>query len=259
MKELILITGASSGIGMEISKILAARGHDLIITARRQERLDRLQAELQAKYNVKVHTCSADLSSAENATKFYKDITAKGLEVTMLVNNAGFGEYGDFFETPLDSELAMIQLNISSLVALTKLFGQDMKSRKRGAILNVGSLLSFFPFPYYAVYAATKAFVLSFSEAIRSELSDSNIRVSVLCPGPTETEFTSDAMLSTNSYKNMKMEGALSVAQKGADLLLHKNTTAVTGFMNKVVASTPRFSPRWLTLKINKHMASQSN
>lgn len=259
MKELILITGASSGIGSEMAKILASRGYDLIITARRKDRLDHLKTELQAKYNVAVHIFLADLSDVTNASKLYKDIRGKGLKVTMLVNNAGFGEYGDFTRTLLEKELDMIHLNISSLVVLSKLFAQEMKSQKRGSILNVGSLLSYFPFPYYAVYAASKAFVLSFSEAIRAELEGTNVRVSVLCPGPTETEFTSAQMLSTNSYKSMKMEGARSVALKGVDLLLNKNTSTVVGFMNKVVASTPRFSPRWMTLKINKHMASQAS
>ncbi|MEM7297183.1 MAG: SDR family oxidoreductase [Bacteroidota bacterium] len=257
MKELILITGASSGIGLEMAKILASRGYDLIVTARRKDRLDSLKSELQAKYNVSVHVFLADLSNVDNASKLYREIKTRGLKVTMLVNNAGFGEYGDFTKTILEKELEMIQLNISSLVILSKLFAQDMRSQEHGSILNVGSLLSYFPFPYYAVYAASKAFVLSFSEAIRAELQGTNVRVSVLCPGPTETEFTSAQMLSTNSYKNMKMEGANAVASKGVDLLLNKNTSSVVGFMNKVVANTPRFSPRWMTLKINKHMASQ--
>lgn len=258
MQELILITGASSGIGSEMAKILAEKGHNLILTARRKNKLEELKSELEAKYNVSVHIFPADLSRTENAKKLHSDIGAKKLKPTMLVNNAGFGKYGAFEETDLDRELQMIQLNISSLVVLTKLFLQDMKHQNRGSILNVGSLLSFFPFPYYAVYAATKAFVLSFSEAVRTELSDTRIVVNVLCPGPTDTEFTSDEMLSTNSYQSMKMEPAQKVAEKGVKMLLYKNTTTVSGLMNKLVASTPRFSPRWLTLKINKHMASQS-
>ena len=259
MKELILITGASSGIGTEMAMQLAKKGHDLILTARRKDRLEKMKAELEAKHGVAVHVFVSDLSSTENAKKLMRDIKAKHLTPTMLVNNAGFGEYGDFTESNLDLELDMIQLNISSLVTLTKLCIHDMKAVNRGSILNVASLLSFFPFPYYSVYAATKAFVLSFSEAIRSELSNTGIAVNVLCPGPTDTEFTDQRMLNTNSYQSMKMEPADEVAAKGVHMLLNKNTTAISGFMNKVVAFTPRFSPRWLTLKINKHMASQAN
>lgn len=259
MKDLILITGASSGIGMELTKILASKGYDLVLTARRKDRLDQLKAELQARHNVNVHPFPMDLSNADNAVRLYDQIRSKGLRVTMLVNNAGFGDYGAFTETSLSKEMDMIHLNISSLVTLSKLFGKDMSERKYGSILNVGSLLSFFPFPYYSVYAATKSFVLSFSEAIRTEFANSGVRVSVLCPGPTDTEFTSDKMLNTNSYQSMKMESATTVALKGVDLLLNKNTSSVVGFLNKVVASTPRFSPRWMTLKINKHMASQIN
>ncbi len=257
MKELILITGASSGIGYEMAKLLASKGHDLILTARRKDKLEMLRTELEAKYSNNVYVFTADLSNVTNAKQLYRDIKTSSLRVTMLVNNAGFGQYGPFDESSLEKEIEMINLNISSLVTLTKLFVSDMKEENRGSILNVGSLLSFFPFPYYSVYAASKAFVLSFSESIRSELAATNIRVNVLCPGPTDTEFTSDEMLKTNSYKSMKMESAKKVGKKGVDLLLRKNSTSITGFMNNVVANTPRFSPRWLTLKINKHMASQ--
>ncbi|MEO1256612.1 MAG: SDR family oxidoreductase, partial [Bacteroidota bacterium] len=205
MQEVILITGASSGIGYDMAKVLAKKGYNLAITARRKDRLERLQAELQAKHNVNIHVFTADLSKTENAKKLYKEVRSKGLVISKLVNNAGFGGYGAFSQTNLETELDMIQLNISSLVCLTKLALEDMKEANKGSILNVGSLLSFFPFPYYAVYAATKAFVLSFSEALRSELSETKISVSVLCPGPTETEFTDEKMLNTNSYKSMKM------------------------------------------------------
>ena len=164
MKEQVLITGASSGIGYEMSKLLAASGYDLIVIARRKERLEALKVELQAKYGVDVHVVIADLSIPGKAKEIYDNIKSKKLNVTKLVNNAGFGEYGDFTETSLERELEMIQVNIAALVELTKLFSKDMKDRHEGSILNVGSLLSFFPFPYYAIYAATKSFVLSFSE-----------------------------------------------------------------------------------------------
>lgn len=257
MKDLVLITGASSGIGMEMSKTLASKQYDLVLTARRKDRLDQLKVALEAKYGIKVHVIVSDLGNSENAKSLFEAIKKKGLAVTMLINNAGFGAYGSFQEISLDKELEMIQLNISSLVVLTKLFATEMKERNYGRIMNVGSILSFFPFPYYSVYAATKAFVLSYSEALREELSGTNVSVTVLCPGPTDSEFASEKMLSTNAYQSFKPMDAEKVAKKGIEYMLGNRGTKVVGFMNKVTASTPRFSPRWMTLKINRHMASQ--
>jgi len=257
MKELILITGASSGIGREMARLLAQRKYDLILVARREDRLRDLRDELEEKYYIHVHIFTVDLAQPQSATALYHQLKEKKLNVTMLVNNAGFGVHGNFSDTALTEELDMVNVNISALMALTKLVGNDMKAHGRGRILNMASILSFFPFPYYAVYAATKAFVLSFSEALQSEWEGTGVVVSAYCPGPTDTEFTTDSMLKTNAYKSMKPVSAQDVAEKAVAHLLHGKGTSVHGWMNNLLVNTPRFSPRWLTLKINKHMASQ--
>jgi len=257
MKELILITGASSGIGREMARLLARKNYDLILVARRQDRLVELRNELEEKHLVRIHVIVADLSNPESAKELHNHIKSMKLNVTMVVNNAGFGEYGDFSTTPLTRELDMVNVNISSLVAITKLFGTDMKTHGHGRIMNMASILSFFPFPYYAVYAATKAFVLSFTESVRTEWAGSGVHVTAFCPGPTDTEFTTDGMLQTNAYKSMKPVNAHDVAVEAVAYLLNGKGTKVNGFMNNVLVNTPRFSPRWLTLKINKHMGTQ--
>jgi len=257
MKELILITGASSGIGREMARLLARQKYDLVVVARREDRLMELRDELEEKYFVRVHIFTMDLSKPDSAAALYEQVKAKKLNVTMLVNNAGFGLYGDFSQTDLVGELDMVKVNISALVALSKLFGKDMKEAGHGRMMNMASILSFFPFPYYAVYAATKAFVLSFTESIRTEWAGSGLYVTAFCPGPTDTEFTTDSMLQTNAYKSMKPVKATDVAQEAVNYLLHGKGTKVHGFMNNVLVNTPRFSPRRLTLMINKHMASK--
>jgi hypothetical protein len=257
MKELILITGASSGIGREMARLLAARRNDLILVARREDRLIALRDELEEKHVIHVHIFTADLSNQNTVHDLYKGIQAKGLSVTMLVNNAGFGLYGDFTETDLDDEVRMINLNITALMMLSKWYAAEFKLRGAGVIMNVGSILSFLPFPYYAVYAASKAFVLHFSEALQAELEGTGVRVITLCPGPTDTEFNSERMLSTNAYKSMKPVSAKVVAEKAVAYLAKGNGTKVVGLMNKITANLPRLAPRGFGLKINKHMASQ--
>lgn len=256
MKELILITGASSGIGREMARVLATQHHHLILTARREDRLIALKEELENKHLIQVSVFASDLSDPQQAIELYDRIKHKGHKPTRIVNNAGFGEYGDFTETDLTKELEMIQVNISSLTVLTKLYARDMKSSKRGHIMNIASILSFFPFPYYAVYAATKAYVLSFTEAVRTELQGTGVHITAFCPGPTDTEFTTSGMLETNAYKSMKPVATADVAAEAVHYLMHGKGTKVVGWMNKFLVNTPRFSPRWLTLMINKHMAS---
>jgi len=257
MKELVLLTGASSGIGYEMAKLLAAKKYDLILVARRLNKLEALKAELENNYDITVYIFSVDLSKPGNAVDLHNEIKAKGMEITMLINNAGTGEYGDFLEIPLEKEIHMIQLNISSLVVLTKLFLKDMKNRNYGKIMNIASLLSFIPFPYFAVYAATKAFVLSFTEAIRAELSNTKISVTALCPGPTDSEFTTTEMAKTNTYKRLKLSNPRKVAKNGVDALLKGKGTVIVGLQNKILANAPRFSLRSMTLKIAKFLASK--
>ncbi|HWA34554.1 MAG TPA: SDR family oxidoreductase [Cyclobacteriaceae bacterium] len=258
MKELVLITGASSGIGYEMAKILAARKYDLILVARSGEKMTTLQRQLESTHGIQVHVFEKDLSVVENVFRLHDEIKQKGLHVTMLVNNAGSGSYGNFSDTDLDTELRMINLNIISVVAMTKLFLQDMLVRKKGKIMNIASLLSFLPFPYYSVYSATKSFVLSFSETIASELEGTGVTVTTLCPGPVDTPFNSDAMWKTNAYKSNKPVSPASVAKEGVELLLHGRGKKVVGFNNWIISNLPRITPDRVMMKIKKNLASPS-
>lgn len=258
MKELILITGASSGIGYEMAKLLAAQKYDLVIVARRQEKLEAMKNELQ-KNGVTIHVIQKDLSETENAISLYEELKDKGLEVTMLVNNAGKGSYGNFSDTDLEAELRMIELNVTSVMVLTKLFLQDMLIRNHGKIMNVASLLSFLPFPYYSVYSATKAFVLAFSETVAAELEGTNVTVTALCPGPVDTAFNTDAMWKTNAYKANKPVDPEIVAKQGVDLLLHGKGKKIVGFNNWFISNLPRLTPDTIMMKIKKNLASQRN
>ncbi len=257
MKDLILITGASSGIGFEMARLLAEKGYDLVLVARRIEKLEALKEELEKKHHIMVYPIQKDLSQVSQAIDLYDELKQRKLEVTMLVNNAGRGAYGNFSDTDLDMELKMIELNISSLVCLTKLFLQDMLIRKRGKIMNVASLLSFLPFPYYTVYSATKAFVLSFSETLAAELEGTGVVVTTLCPGPVDTAFNTDAMWKTNAYKANQPVGPQVVANKGVELLLNGRGKKIVGFNNWFISNLPRITPDVLMMKIKKNLASQ--
>lgn len=259
MKDLILITGASSGIGYHMAVQLAQQNFDLIITARSAEDLLKVKQTLSEKYSVNVHVFPADLSKPGNAETLFKGINAEGLVVTKVVNNAGFGLYGKFVELPLDEQLRMIELNVSSVVVLTKLFSEQMVKRGSGTILNVASLLSFLPFPYYSVYSATKAFVLAFSETAAAELEGTGVSITTLCPGPVDTNFTTPAMLSTNAYKAHRPVSPESVAKAGVELLLKGSGKKIVGFNNWFISNLPRITPDKIMIKIKKHLASQRN
>ncbi len=205
MSNTALITGASSGIGMELARIHAGHGGDVILTARREDTLKELKAELERDHGINAHVFAHDLSSEGGALALYKDIKAAGLEVNVLVNNAGFGGIGVHVERSLADEQEMIDLNIKALVALTHRIGADMAARGKGKILNVGSTAGFMPGPQQAVYFATKAFVNSFSQAIDQELRGKGVTCTVLAPGYVETEFA----------KRSNMEGT-PLARNGA-------------------------------------------
>jgi uncharacterized protein len=258
MKDLILITGASSGIGREMATQLAAKKYDLVLVARRVEILNEIKASLEQKYGVKVYTIQKDLSYTTESITLYEDLKKMGLEVTMLVNNAGVGAYGNFSDTDLEMELRMIELNVSSVVTLSKLFLQDMLVRKGGRIMNVASLLSFLPFPYYSVYSATKSFVLAFSETLEAELEGTGVIVTTLCPGPVDTAFNTEAMWKTNAYKANKPVNAGVVAKQGVDLLLRGHGKKVVGFNSWFISNLPRITPDSIMMKIKKNLASKA-
>lgn len=257
MKNYILITGASMGIGYEMAQQLAAQKHNLILVARSADKLQQLQVQLMAAHQVDVKYIAKDLSDPAAAQALFAEVQAYDGVVSHLVNNAGFGGYGEFIETSLAHELNMINLNISSLVVLTKLFAQDMAQRKSGRIMNVASLLSFIPFPYYAVYSASKAFVLAFSETIAAELEGTGVVVTALCPGTVETAFHTPGMRQTNAMSANKPMLASDVAMAGVKLLLYGKGKKVVGFNNWFISNLPRFTPDRLMMRIKKNLASQ--
>lgn len=257
MREIILITGASSGIGYEMAKQLAQEKYDLILVARRLENLELLKASLEERYGITVFAMRADLSDPQQAITLYQSIQQKGLKVRMLVNNAGFGEYGLFTDIPLEKQLEMVQVNISSLMTLSHLFLSDMKKEGRGTVMNVASLLSFLPFPYYAVYSATKAFVLAFTETVSAEFEETGVEVKALCPGPVATEFNTQAMLNTNAYSSNKPIPAQDAAKIAVKHLLHGKGTKLVGFNNWFISKLPNVTPGGIMMKIKKKLASQ--
>lgn len=256
MKTYILITGASSGIGKEMAVQMAAKKYNLILVARSVDKLRQLQKDLSATYGVEVQYIEKDLSQPTLAIELFNDVKQQNFVVSHLVNNAGFGGYGNFLETSLPHELDMIQLNVSSLVVLTKLFGQDMASRGGGKIMNVASVLSFIPFPFYSVYSATKTFVLAFSETVAAELEGTGVVVTTLCPGTVETPFHTSEMRKTNAMSANKPVSATAVAKAGVDLLLAGKGKKIVGFNNWFISNLPRITPDVIMMKIKKHLGS---
>jgi short-subunit dehydrogenase len=256
MKEYILITGASTGIGCEMAKQLAAKNHNLILVARSQDKLENLQNELKNQFPIDVQYFLYDLSEPNSAHDLYNEVKEHNYIVTGLINNAGFGDYGNFVEMPLKKDEEMIAVNITSLVGLTKLFGAEMVKGGKGRIMNVASLLSFLPFPYYAVYSATKSFVLAFTETVSAELQGTGVNVTALCPGTVETPFHTDAMRKTNAMSANKPMPADVVAKAGVELFLYGKNKKIVGFMNWFLSNLPRLTPDKMMMKIKKNLAS---
>jgi short-subunit dehydrogenase len=256
MKEYILITGASSGIGYEMAIQLAQKQHNLILAARSADKLEKMQKELKSKYAIEVEYMEVDLSLKEEAKMLYEAIKDKNLLVTGLINNAGVGVYGHFEKIALKEEQNMIELNITSMVTLTKLFGKDMVAHKSGRIMNVASILSFLPFPYYSVYSATKAFVLAYTETTAAELEGSGVIMTALCPGTVETPFHSETMRKTNAMSANKPMPADVVAKAGVELFLNGKGKKIVGFMNWFLTNLPRITPDIMMMKIKKNLAT---
>jgi uncharacterized protein len=248
-RPIALITGASSGIGLDLARLMSP-DFDLIITARNQTRLEDIAQELQQKFGNRVHAIAADLARPEAPAELWAEISRRGLHVDALINNAGFGAYGEFKDNKLEDELSMIQVNIAALTHLTKLAIPGMLARKQGRILNVASTAGFQPGPLMAVYYATKAYVISFSEAIANELNGTGITVTCLCPGATATEFAARAdMEKSRLFKWGKMRSE-DVARAGYRGMLSGKTLVIPGLKNWVMAESVRFGPRKLVTAI---------
>lgn len=260
MSKTILITGASSGIGKELANIHAEKGGDLIIVARSKEKLEALKTEIEAKFRVKVLIIVKDLTLPEAAKEIYNEVKSAGIEIDYLVNNAGFGGRGKFHERAWEDDLAMINLNIVALTALTRLFLPDFVKRNNGRILNVSSTASFMPGPLQAVYYATKAYVTFFSNAIAEELHDTNITVTALMPGATETEFAKvSGMDKTSLFK--KTVTACSVAEDGYKAMLAGKLDVISGltFSQKLMMSMIPFTPKKMLLSQIRKMQEVKN
>lgn len=252
-----LITGASSGIGLELAKIFAENGHPLILTARSTDRLEGIAKELRSRFDIEIHVIPADLSQPQAPKKLYDTIKRKKLAVENLVNNAGIATHGPFIDTPWEQERGMLQLNIVSLIELTHLFLPQMKERRSGSILNVASTAGFQPGPYMTNYYASKSHVLFFSEGLAVELKPHRISVTVLCPGPTETPFFDAAgMRDTQLVNSPLVMSAEKVARIGYDAWLRKKLIVIPGFVNWFMATTvglmPRFAVRALVGYLNR-------
>ena len=245
MKKVALITGASAGLGVEFARQLAKRGHRLVLAARRKERLEELAKELG-----KARTVAIDLSKASAVAKLMVDLKANGETIELLVNNAGFGLIGRFAELDAKRERQMIDLNVATLTDLCRAAAPVMVKRKSGGILNVASTAAFQPGPRMAVYFATKAFVLSLSEALHEELTPHGVHVTCLCPGPTRTEFGEVAGFGGNGLFDRVAMNPPEVVAAGLAGLDKNKAVVVPGWTNKLTATGTRFVPRSVTRKI---------
>lgn len=247
-----LITGASYGIGAVFARQLAQKSMNLVLVARSQDKLEQLGAELRQNYGIQVTVIIQDLTVAHAGQLVYDSVNQKGITVDLLVNNAGFGDYGTFSERDLARQLEMIQLNTMVLVELTHLFLRPMLTRTTGAIINVASIAGFQPLPYLSVYAATKAFVLSFSEALWAENKDKGVEILALCPGPTESEFFQAAQFPLSlADKNGQLDTAEIVVKDALIALEKKRSNVVAGQLsNRIIVNLPRFLPRQLLVSL---------
>jgi short-subunit dehydrogenase len=242
--EYAIVTGATSGIGYELAKLLAQDRYNLIVVARDENELARVAGEFNDRYDVDTIAISKDLFNPENAFALYDEIKRVGVDVDILINDAGQGHYGEFKDTDIRRELDIINLNISSLVVLTKLYLQDMVQKGHGRIMNLSSVASKAPGPWHSVYHGTKAFVQSFTEAIRSELKDTGVTVTALLPGATATDFFNKAdMNEAKIVQEGKLDNAADVAKDGYDALMNGDDMVVSGFKNKVQVAMSGLTP----------------
>jgi short-subunit dehydrogenase len=249
MTETVLVTGASSGIGLELAKCFAADKSNLVLVARNTAAMETLAAELRRDHKIEIHVISADLARPESPRRIFDELQGRGAAVDVLVNNAGFGLHGSFVELPLARQLEIIQVNVAALVALTGLFLPGMVQRRRGGILNVGSVAGFLPGPHMAIYYASKAFVQSFSEALFEELRGTGVSVTNLCPGPTESNFSQVARTYQARTAQAAKMSAAEVAATGYRAFRAGYCMSVPGAKNILLSQMTRFLPRSMVRK----------
>jgi uncharacterized protein len=258
MTRTALITGASGGIGYELAKLFAKDHHNLILVARSGSKLTQFADEMQRQFGIVAKPITADLSGAGAAQALFDRVQQENLSVDFLVNNAGYGVHGEFAHIPLEESLGQIQLNISALTALTRVFLNPMIQRRSGRILNVASTAAFQAGPLMAVYYASKAYVLSFSEALANELKPSGVTVTCLCPGPTETGFQERAAMGNSRLVKFGMMSGKSVALEGYRAMLAGKPLVIAGFRNWLVAESVRFAPRKMVTAVSRKLAEKT-
>ncbi len=246
MRKTVLITGASSGLGVEFAKIHAAKGDNLVLVARGKDKMNLLKTEIEKRYDIFVYVIGRDLSEVGAPKTIFNELKAQKIHIDYLINNAGFGDFGLFAQSNWEKQLQMINLNITALAYFTRLFLPEMIKHKSGKILNIASTAAFQPGPTMSVYFATKAFVLSFSEALANELKGTGVTVTTLCPGATATGFKSTASLDNSSLFKGKVANSKSVAEFGHKAMMKGKSVVIHGFINKIMASSVRFAPRKL-------------
>ncbi len=250
----VLITGASGGIGLEFALIFAKKSFNLVLAARSENKLAQIAKDLEKEYDIGITVLPFDLSIANSATELYTKIINEKIRIDILINNAGFGNHGNFVGNEMRRTIDMINLNITTLTELSLLFVKEMKARNHGKILNVSSTASFQPIPRFAVYAATKSYVLSFTEALHYELKGTNVSVSALCPGPTSTGFEKTANVKNSDLFENGMNAQV-VAQIGYNGLMKNKMTIIPGFKNKLLAILANMTPSrsllvWVSAKM---------
>ena len=245
-----LITGASSGLGEQFAQLFAKDGWNLVLCARRRDRLDQLSRVLHERFGVDCVVLASDLGDTQTPESIFNAVSERTIEISALVNNAGFGKLAPFVNTDTKTLLDMLTVNMQALVHLTRLFLPGMISRRKGAILNVGSLAGFLPGPHMAAYYASKAFVNSFSEALAVELEGTGVTVTVSCPGPTETEFGKVAGSDSRRVTKRRSMPPAVVAQQAYHAMQHGKVIAIPGFANQLVYHILRFIPRVITRRL---------
>jgi len=252
-KERALITGASSGIGLHLAHQFAKHGHPIVLVAPVESELAEIAEVLGAEHGVSVSIIAKDLEQEGTAQEVFDQATQDGGEIDILVNNAGHGHQGKFWEMPIETDIAMVRLNLEAVLRLTKLFLPPMLRRRRGRILNVASVAGFEPGPLLAVYHASKAFVLSFSEALAIELEDTGVTLTTLCPGPTDTDFFEKAdMVDTRAFQKANLMAPQPVAEAGYESLINGDRIVIPGAANKAMVFSRRFLSGAMQARMNE-------
>lgn len=253
-KPMALVTGASSGLGKEIARILANEGFGLLLVARREDKLRALKDELEAAHGIEVLVFPADLAREDTALDVYDFVLGRNLHIDVLINNAGFGDSGAFHEADWQRQRDMVQVNVVVLMQLMHLFVPHMVERGAGMVMNLASAAAFCPGPYMSVYYASKAYVLSFSEALHEELKGTGVTVTALCPGPTATGFEAAADMGSNSTMFRHADDAATVAKRGCEAMMKGKAVSLQGAITKRLAFAVRLVPRSVARKFAARM-----